>query len=139
MEENYDGEGAKAPNADSISLAVDFVNLLEDSKDKTNYSVSLYWEEYDGDPSKYISSEIYNKLNIPEEMVNPNGNIGLFWETDGLYADLEFFDNDRISYFIKKDADIHHGSVLFERPNFPEIFQLLLSTPVKYNCYYMPF
>jgi hypothetical protein len=97
LEDNYDGEGATAPNFNSVSLALDFVNLFTDD------------------------------IIIPEAMINPNGNIGLFWEVDNLYADLEFYEDDKISYYIKINKDSHRGSLLFERPNFPEIFYLLLS------------
>ena len=86
---DWDGEGAKSPNISSISAAANFVCLLD--RDDL----------------------------MPEPMLNDTGRAGLFWESDGLYADLEFSENGSIAYFIQHESQRYKGSVVFDGKKIP--------------------
>jgi hypothetical protein len=94
---NWDGEGAKAPDAAAIGYAVNFVFGLD------------------------------ARIPMPEPMLFPSGNAGLFWETDQIYADLEFFGDGRLTYFVKRPEGRHKGVVKYEGKNIPEFVIRLLS------------
>lgn len=95
MKANWDGEGASTPLADSIERAIKFVRLLPET------------------------------IAIPEPMLHASGYAGLFWSDNGLYADLEFIDNDRIAYFISY-KDTNKGVVDFNKEEIPPVFETLL-------------
>ena len=93
----WDGEGAKAPVLTSLRAASSFVCAMN------------------GDQP------------LPEPMLHgSSGRAGLFWSSDGLYADLEFLDSGEIAYYVEKGADRHKGVVAFDRHNMPGVFGTLL-------------
>ena len=96
MDANWDGEGAAKPKANSIKEAVAFVRLLND------------------------------EITLPEPMLLGSGNSALYWNEGGLYADIEFLDNGRIAYFIKKNSDQHKGVLTFDSQKMPAVFQALI-------------
>jgi hypothetical protein len=93
-EENWDGEGAVKPCKHSISLAIEFLKAM---------------------PQTIV---------YPEPMLNANGHAGLFWDIENFYADIEFYEDDRITYFIKhSDKDQYRGVV--NGSDFSQLFILL--------------
>ena len=63
LQQNWDQEGAEAPSSESISSAINFLYAMPAS------------------------------IPMPEPMLSPNGHSGFFWDLDGLYADLEFYED----------------------------------------------
>lgn len=97
LEKNWDGEGANIPNPTSLKDAEYFIDLLG-----KGYS-------------------------IPEPMLLANGRAGLYWDEDGLYADLEFLGDGRVTYFIEHRGEgKHKGVVQFRRGEMPPVFAALL-------------
>lgn len=98
LDQDWDGEGSAKPISGSIREAVAFVRLFADYK----------FEE-------------------PEPMLTASGHAALFWNTDELYADIEFLGNQRVAYFVKRNSDKHKGVVAFDSENLPIVFQALFS------------
>lgn len=98
LEDNWDGEGAAKPIGDSIREAVAFARLCTSS----------------------ITED-------PDPMLTASGHAALFWNTDDLYADIEFLGDERIAYFVKRNTDKHKGVVSFDSENLPTVLQALLS------------
>jgi len=65
---------------------------------------------------------------LPEPMLHASGYTGLFWNDDGLYADIEFLENGRVAYYIEQNGDKHKGAVNFDSRNLPPVFSVLLSS-----------
>lgn len=101
LKANWDGEGACAPNMDSISLAENFVCLLDES------------------------------FGVPEIMLHTNGRSGLFWNINVLFADLEFLTDGTIAYYIKNKQSTCKGIATFNGVDIPvELNSLRLSNTV---------
>lgn len=96
---DWDGEGAVAPNALSLESASDFIRLLPEA------------------------------LTDAEPMLNANGRAGLYWNDNGLYADLEFLGDGRIAYFIQHHEDKHKGLTRFSGELVPPVLSTLLEVP----------
>ena len=97
LNDNWDGEGAIAPLPASLRESVAFVRLLRDI------------------------------VELPDPMLLSDGHAGLFWKTDGLYADLEFLGDGRVAYFIELDSEgKHKGVVRFDSEKMPAVFPALL-------------
>src|SRR5262249_3177694 len=96
--DNWDGEGGKAPSPPSVDQAVRFVFLLTDD------------------------------IPIPEPMLMADGTIGLYWNDEGLYADLEFLGDGRITYYVERGlADKDKGVAPFDGKLLPKKLHALLS------------
>lgn len=95
---NWDGEGAEAPSISSLRDAVTFVRLLDE------------------------------KITLPEPMLLASGHAGLYWNESGLYADLEFFGNGRIAYYIELKSGKHKGVLNFSPNSMPKVLSALLET-----------
>lgn len=93
---NWDNDGASPICTKSIQMAIDFVCLLED--DST----------------------------MPEPMFHSSGTVGLFWEDQGLYADLEFFDYGSIAYYIDINSNKFKGMSEFNTFIHSSVFGALL-------------
>ena len=93
---NWDGEGANAPSKTSIKEAVKFVRLINDS------------------------------VEMPDPNLLASGNVSLFWNSQSLYAEIEFLGNNRIAYFIKKNEDKHKGIISFGSEKMPAVFTTLV-------------
>ena len=96
-EDNWDGEGAAKPNAQSITEVVSFINLLDDKK------------------------------LAPESMLLASGNVALYWNEGEVYADIEFLGGGRIAYFIKNNGDKHKGVLSFDSKTMPSVFTALIT------------
>lgn len=96
LKSNWDGEGANAPSISSIKKAVKFVRLINDS------------------------------VEMPDPNLLASGNVSLFWNTESLYAEIEFLDNNRIAYFIKNNEDKHKGIISFGSEKMPTVFTSLI-------------
>lgn len=97
LQDNWDGEGGRAPLPTSVDQAVRFVFLMA------------------GD------------VPIPEPMLMATGTIGLYWNEPGLYADLELLGDGRITYFIERGpADRHKGVAGFDGKVLPPVLLALL-------------
>lgn len=94
--ENWDGEGSCQPSAQSIVDAVSFVRLISDS------------------------------AQIPHPMLHATGNVSLFWNENGLYADIEFLGQNRVAYFIKQNEDKHKGVISFDSEKMPAVFSAII-------------
>ncbi len=94
---NWDGEGASAPVLSSLDDASDFVRLLSSSVP-------------DADP-----------------MLNADGRAGLYWNNNGLYADIEFLGDGRIAYFVQRNEDRHKGTLHFDGESVPPVLAALLA------------
>lgn len=99
---NWDGEGASSADSASIREAVSFVSLLTDD------------------------------MPTPEPMLLASGRAGLFWDSDELYADLEFTGAGRVTYYIERrddNAGKHKGGVNFNSKSetMPAVFSVLLA------------
>lgn len=95
--ENWDGEQSLAPNQTSISQAIAFIYALEP------------------------------RMPLPEPVLHSNGRAGLFWETAELTADLEFYDDGRVTYFVQKsERSKHRGVEIFTGEQLSGIFRALL-------------
>lgn len=96
--ENWDGEGALSPIVDTLKLAEKFTGLLD------------------------------GPISAPEPMLNASGRAGLFWNLPALYADLEFYPDNRIAYYIEKNGDKHKGVATFQEEQLPTVFTALLES-----------
>ncbi|MDP3251311.1 MAG: hypothetical protein Q8M77_05310 [Hydrogenophaga sp.] len=81
LEANWDGEGAAVPIPSSLKLAVNFVCSMGRND------------------------------SMPEPMLHPSGEAGLFWSDDNLYGDLKFLGDGRVAYFIRRGESRHKGVV----------------------------
>jgi hypothetical protein len=97
FDSNWDGEGAAKPCAESIREAVSFVRLL---------------------PAGCLEQL--------DPMLLASGHTALFWNANGLYADIEFLGDQRIAYFVKKNLDKHKGVVSFDQKTLPVVLKDLL-------------
>lgn len=97
---DWDGEGASAPVPESLADAGAFACALD---------------------SRHLT---------PEPMLHTTGRAGLYWRSDDLYADLEFFGGGRIAFFYEKSrpegTDRLKGVVHFDGTNLPEVLEPLL-------------
>jgi hypothetical protein len=96
LKANWDGEGGAAPDARSHKDATLFVQLMND------------------------------EMPLPETMLHATGRAGLFWNDDGLYADLEFLGDHRVAYYVEKDGDKHKGVVTIGKDEMPGLFLALI-------------
>jgi hypothetical protein len=96
LDSNWDGEGACAPDAQSIKEVVAFIRLLT------------------------------NDNPLPEPMLLASGHAALYWHENDLYADIDFLGDGRIAYFIKRNDDKHKGVFSFNTQEMPTVFQALL-------------
>lgn len=97
LDEDWDGEGARAPINKSIENAVSLMVLIKDSAD------------------------------MPEPMLHATGTVSLYWDDKNLYADLEFLGDGRIVYFIKNNNDKHKGVLSFDQQKIPDVFSALIN------------
>ena len=65
-------------------------------------------------------------VTYPEPMLFPSGRAGLYWRDQDLYADLEFYENNTIAYYIERGSDRHNGVAGFDLDSIPPIFKTLL-------------
>lgn len=96
LDENWDGEGANAPIPESISSAVNFTRLLDEA------------------------------ALLPEQMIHSSGRTGLLWRVGRVYADLEFYADGRIAFYIERNGDRYKGAVKFDNESMPTVFPPLL-------------
>ena len=93
---NWDGEGALAPIEVSLKEAVSFVRLMSDRDDV--------------EPMLHASS----------------GRAGLYFKNNNLYADIEFYGDTRVAYYIERNGGRHKGVVHFDSKTMPTVFDALL-------------
>lgn len=70
------------------------------------------WDGYDGQPASFeIAREARAILNLlprqaslPKAMLSGNGEIALYWESNGNYLELSFDGSGHYSYFFDKDS-----------------------------------
>lgn len=96
LSENWDGEGAAAPVRASLADAAVFVQMLG------------------------------AEVTVPEPMLFASGRAGLFWDDEGLYADLEFTGEGTVTYYVERDGGKHKGVAPFAGEAVPEVLRLLL-------------
>jgi hypothetical protein len=96
LNSDWDGEGAQQPVAASLKEAEAFARLCPEHR------------------------------TLPEPMLHASGRAGLYWKTDGLYADLEFLGDGQIAYYIERRGDRHKGQVRFDPEKMPSVFPALL-------------
>lgn len=96
LSSDWDGEGACAPNLDTVRQAEAFVRILN------------------------------SKMALPEPMLHATGRAGLYWKEGQLYADLEFLGDGRMAYFIERNGDKHKGVLNFDSNAMPSVFSTLL-------------
>jgi hypothetical protein len=65
---------------------------------------------------------------LAEPMIFANGRAGLYWRNADLYADLEFFGDGRIAYYVEQNGDKHKGVVKFDARELPSLFEAILPT-----------
>ena len=94
---NWDGEGAHAPDFASIEEAVSFLNGLTEEQP------------------------------VPEAMLHASGHAGLYWNEGDLYADIEFTGNGRLTYYIESGKDKHKGTVEYTKGGIPPVLATLLT------------
>lgn len=63
-----------------------------------------------------------------EPMLHATGRAGLYFRTAALYADLEFFGDGRVAYYIERNGDKHKGVVIFDKKEMPAVFETLLQS-----------
>jgi hypothetical protein len=100
LKDNWDGEGALSPDTRSVSFAENFVCLLDES------------------------------FGVPETMLHTNGRLGLFWNDNGVYADLEFIPDGSIAYYIKNKNNIFKGITAFNGVDIPADLNNIRSSDV---------
>jgi hypothetical protein len=94
---NWDAENAAAPDVQSVRAATSFVNLLP------------------------LGCE------LPEPMLLVSGRAGLYWDNDRLYADLEFFADGRVTYYVEHPGEAKHkGVVRFDGQSMPAVFSTII-------------
>lgn len=97
--QDWDGEGASAPIVFSLSEAVAFIFATT------------------GRP-----------ISDPEPVLHPNGRAGLFWNEPGLYADLEFYGDGRVTYYVEHSSvDKARGVTNFDGHTLPAVLAALLA------------
>jgi hypothetical protein len=97
LERNWDGEGAGAPIRSSLSDAALLVHLL---------------------PAD---------VPVPEPMLHATGRAGLYWNDGGLYADLEFLGDGRMTYYVERHGkDKHKGVVEIRKKEMSAVLEALL-------------
>ena len=90
LKANWDGEGAEAPDSASIEEAVAFVNALNEME------------------------------LLPDVMLHSSGRAGLYWNTEGLYADIEFTGEGRLTYYVEHPGnEKHKGGIGYSKGNIP--------------------
>jgi hypothetical protein len=94
---NWDGEGANKPSSTAIEEAVSFINGL--SEENPNL----------------------------EAMLHASGHAGLYWNGNGLYADIEFTGNGRLTYYIESGKGKHKGIIEYTKGDIPLVLATLLS------------
>lgn len=100
LPDNWDGEGSAAPNQISAAQAVDFVLMLGDD---------------------FVA---------PKPQLLDNGNASLFWSEGAVIADLEFYPDGTITYYIESaEYGIHKGATRARKTNLPPPLAVLL--PVR--------
>lgn len=98
LDNNWDGENAQKPIQSSLEEATSFIRLLK------------------------------LEIPIPEPMLLSSGRAALLWQSDTIYADLEFLGNERIAYYIEKNkVEKHKGVINFDSKNLPALLTLLLA------------
>lgn len=70
---------------------------------------------------------LLSDVTLPEPMLLASGHIALYKNENDLYADIEFFGDGRIAYFIKRNGDKHKGVLIFDPQKMPAVFPALLS------------
>ena len=71
LDPDWDGYGAQAPSKESVDEAADFL---------------IRW---------------CTRFAAPSPMVSSDGQVGLFWQADGVYIDLRFLGEGRVAYLAK--------------------------------------
>ena len=61
-----------------------------------------------------------------EPMLHASGRAGLYFRTPTLYADIEFFGDGRVAYFIERSGDRHKGVINFDSTTMPAVLATLL-------------
>lgn len=65
--------------------------------------------------------------NLPEPMLLANGRGGLYWNDNGIYADLEFTGDGNVTYFVEHGGfGRHKGVVKFDGEKLPRVLLALL-------------
>jgi hypothetical protein len=93
---NWDGEGAAAPDADSLKEAVSFVRLLGE---------------------RHV---------LPEPELHASGHAGLLWSDGDIYADIKFLGDGRIAYYSEHNRGCHKGVVDFDSSELPGVLEVLV-------------
>jgi len=94
---NWDGEGAHAPDPSSLRAVQQFVRLMDDA------------------------------FVLPDAMLLPSGRAGLYWQIETQKADLEFFGDEKISYFVDRSPEgRHRGVVAFDQERIPAVLAAIL-------------
>lgn len=93
---DWDGEGALAPIQSSVKAAISFACLLSGRNDI--------------EPMLHASS----------------GRAGLYLKNNSLYADIEFYGDSRVAYYIERNGGKHKGVVNFDKKAMPPVFDALL-------------
>jgi hypothetical protein len=93
---NWDGEDALAPVEASLKEAISFARLM--------------LERDDVEPMLHASS----------------GRAGLYLKNNSLYADIEFYGDTRVAYYIERSGGKHKGVVHFDSKTMPSVFDALL-------------
>lgn len=95
---NWDGENSQKPQTASLESATQFIRLLAPKNG-----------------------------HLPEPMLLASGRAGFYWDTGEFQADLEFWGDGRITYFVRRGSDKHKGMVRFEGESVPTVLSTLLS------------
>lgn len=98
LPQNWDGEGAAAPDIESLEEAVSFTRLL----DEPNI--------------------------VPDSELHADGRAGLLWIAYNLYADIKFLGDGRLAYYIENGKNQHKGIVDFDSGEIPSVLKAVLPT-----------
>jgi hypothetical protein len=95
---NWDKEGGAAPIESSFARAIEFVYAMGP------------------------------QAVLPEPMLLASGRAGLFWEVSSFYADLEFYGDGKVTYFVDRPGEVKgRGVAVFNGRNVPPVFGILLA------------
>jgi hypothetical protein len=71
-------------------------------------------------------ARLVSESNLPAPTLYASGRAGLFWNSPSLYADIEFLNGNRISYYIERAGDKHKGVVNYSADQMPPVLAALL-------------
>jgi hypothetical protein len=92
---------------DRLQLLTTELNLYRDLSDGWNGPDSVGPNSSDIDDAQGLVAQLSAGLPIPKAMISSSGTIGLYWNTDHAFADIEFEGDGKFSLFTRLKSSAH--------------------------------